>query len=277
MKSRSMDYLCCPACTNSLALKVTEELDSEVREGALECSHCKKNFEIKGGLANLLFPGRLKDSDICTQRSYDRRAQLYELRMRWGGLKLGIWQEFLVPARYRQILVDRLDLKINSSVLETGTGTGIALPIIARQIGKEGQLHGSDISPRMLESAQRKMKAKRIQAELLLANASYLPYRASMFDAILHIGGWNTFAEKERAMAEMHRVAKPGAKIVICDEGLSPNKEKSWMGRRILRHDIGGLYAMKPPKELVPENTEDLKVYYVWHDIYWVVEFRKTA
>jgi ubiquinone/menaquinone biosynthesis C-methylase UbiE len=171
--------------------------------------------------------------------------------------------------------VDRLVLEKDSSVLETGTGTGIALPGIARRIGKEGRLHGSDISEGMLKSAQKKMKAKGIRVELLLANASYLPYRSSMFDAILHIGGWNTFAEKRRAMDEMYRVAKPGGRIVICDEGLSPAKEESGMGRRILRHDIGGLYSMKPPKDLVPDNVQDVKVYHVWHDVYWVVEFRK--
>jgi uncharacterized protein YbaR (Trm112 family) len=272
-----MDYLCCPVCNGSFKLSTVEEKGADVIGGVLECYQCKRHFKITDGLPNLIFPERLEDSDICTQRSYDRRAPLYELRMRWGGLKLGIWQEFFMPARYRQILVDKLELRRNSSVLETGTGTGIALPGIAAQIGKEGKLHGSDISAGMLKSAQRKIRAKRIQAELLLANASYLPYRTSMFDAVLHIGGWNTFAEKKRAMEEMHRVAKPGAKIVICDEGLAPGKDKSWMGRRILRRDIGGLYAMKPPRELVPDNTDGLQVYYVWHDIYWVVEFRKGA
>jgi uncharacterized protein YbaR (Trm112 family)/SAM-dependent methyltransferase len=277
MQLRSMDYLCCPACNGSLKLNIVEELDTEVVGGVLECYQCKRHFEITDGLPNLIFPEKLEESDVCAQIGYDRSAELYDLRVRWGALKMGIWQEVFMLARSRQILVDKLELRRNGSVLETGTGTGLVLPGIAGQIGKEGQLHGSDISAPMLKVAQRKMGAKRIKAELLLSNASYLPYRTSTFDAVLQTGGWNTFAEKKRAMEEMYRVAKPGAKIVICDEGMSPGKKKTWMGRRILRRDKEGLYAMKPPRELVPDNTEGLKAYYIWHDIYWVVEFRKGS
>ena len=277
MQLQSMDYLCCPVCNGSFKLSIKEKVDAEVVGGALECSKCKRHFEITDGLPNLIFPETLEESDICAQTAYDRSAELYDLRIRWQALKMGIWDEAFMPARHRQTLVDKLELKSNSSVLDTSTGTGGFLPAIADQIGKEGQLHGFDISSKMLKVAQGKMRARRIQAGLLIANSSYLPYRTAMFDAVLHCGGWNTFAEKKRAMEEMHRVAKPGAKIVICDEGLAPGKENSRMGRRILSRDVEGVFSMKPPRELVPENTECLKAYYIWHDIYWVLEFKKSA
>lgn len=36
----------------------------------------------------------------------------------------------------------------------------------------------------------------------------------------------NVIGDKECAIKEMYRVAKPGAKIIIGDEGLAPGKEK---------------------------------------------------
>jgi hypothetical protein len=68
-------------------------------------------------------------------------------------------------------------------------------------------------------------------------------------------------------MEETYRVAKPGSKIVLCDEGLVPGR-KTWTGRRILKHDKRGLYSMQPPRELVPDNTKDVKVYWVWNGFY---------
>jgi ubiquinone/menaquinone biosynthesis C-methylase UbiE len=38
------------------------------------------------------------------------------------------------------------------------------------------------------------------------------------FDGVFHVGGINFFNNKEAAMAEMIRVAKPGARILIADE-----------------------------------------------------------
>ena len=90
------------------------------------------------------------------------------------------------------------------------------------------------------------------------------------------MGGWNTFGDKKRAMEEMVRVAKSGAKVVICDEGLKPGKEKTWIGRSILRRDKEGLYSMKPPVEFVPNSTEELNVYWNKSGITWVMEFRKS-
>lgn len=67
------------------------------------------------------------------------------------------------------------------------------------------------------------------------------------------------------------------SKIVICDEGLAPGKEKTWLGRLILKRDKHGLFTTKPPIEFVPDKTEDLRVYRVWHDVSWVIEFRKSV
>ena len=101
-----------------------------------------------------------------------------------------------------------------------------------------------------------------------------MPYRTAKFDAVLHVGALNNFGDKKRAIEEMHRIAKAGSKIVICDEGLDPSRHKTFFGRWILKRDPAP-FANKPPVELVPIGVEDLKVYWVWQRTFWVIEFRK--
>ena len=58
MKRKNVSVLKCPACgAGGLELsKATEENGVEVRSGKLECSSCKKPFEIRDGIPNLLPP-----------------------------------------------------------------------------------------------------------------------------------------------------------------------------------------------------------------------------
>jgi len=264
------DYLCCPACIGDLELRVEKQTKLEVVQGILECLSCKRRFEIKDGLANLTFPETLAESDLQQQKRFDREPS-YDFRPR--ALVLGIWDYALFETRARAKVVDGLELKRNASVLETGVGTGGNLPIIAKRTGKHAQLDGMDISSETLKAARRKMRRKGVQVTLAQGNASYLPYKAEKFDAVLHLGALNEFAEKKRAIEEMYRVAKPGGKIVICDEGLAPGKEKTLWGRWIL--SFISAYTNKPPVGLVPAGIEDLKVHWVWQGTAWVIEFRK--
>lgn len=271
MRLDSMDYLCCPACNGELQLTAEKQTGTEIMQGTLGCLSCERHFEIKEGLPNLIFPESLEESDFQNKMFHDQHAE-YEARPQF--FCLGIWKFALWETRARTQLINRLELKKNASVLETGVGNGPNLPIIARRIGKDGQLDGLDISFETLKVGRRKMKAKGIQVELIQGNASYLPYRTDKFDAVLHVGALNQFGDKRRAIEEMHRVAKPGSKIVMCDEGLAPGREKTLLGKRILKLSPV-LFAHKPPVEFIPKSIEVPKVYWVWQRTFWVIEFRK--
>ncbi|MBW1952463.1 MAG: methyltransferase domain-containing protein [Deltaproteobacteria bacterium] len=312
MHINSIDYLGCPACNNRLRLKVTEQDCYEIVHGVLECLSCNRHFEIKDGLPDLTFPESLADLDLQSQSMYDRREDsshgsnlsLANIRgflealgklvshkgrcpseagfgsllnfkfpdaIRFFGL--GIWEFALWETRARKQIIDRLELKKNDTVLETGVGTGQNLAIIAKQIGPDAQLDGMDLSSESLKVAHSKMRRRGIQVELVQGNASYLPYRTATFDAVLHMGAMDVIADQKRAISEMHRVAKPGAKIVISDEGLAPGKEKTWLGKWIL--NLSPVFAYKPPVEQVPAGIEDFQVDWVWQRTFWVMEFRK--
>ena len=275
MRLEALDYLCCPSCNGSLELDIQEEAENGVSSGTLDCVNCGQQYVISDGFPDLIFPKTLETSDMNAQKFYDVRSKRYDLRLRLSNIRWGRYEYIFMEKQVMKRLVKLLELRKNASVLDTGTGTGRYLPLIADHISTGGKLHGSDISPRMLEIAENKMKEKGIQAELLLANASYLPYRTSSFDAVFHNGGLNTFAKKKRAVEEMNRVAKPGGKIVICDEGISPEKQKTWLGKKIIKRDP--LYGTQPPVELVPERSENLRGYFSSTGLSWIIEFNKPG
>ncbi len=204
-------------------------------------------------------------------RQYKRIARTYDFTLRLLMLLPPgcMWE----PRARRRDLIAPLELELVGWVPEVGAGTGSNLPIIAAQIGKEGKLFALDLSPGMLAVAREKLARRRSEAELALDNAASLPYRDNMFEAVLHFGGINTFGDKGRAITEMIRVAKPGAKIVIGDGGPEPRKEKTRFGKWLLRQNR--LFSSTPPVQLIPQKVEVLGLRDIWRGMFYLLELRK--
>lgn len=155
-------------------------------------------------------------------------------------------------------MVDRLDLRPGHRVLEVSVGTGSNLPLMAAGVGAGGRLVGLDISRGMLGECRKKITRRGLSADLIEGEAAHLPFPDNAFDAVLHFGGINEFDDKKGAVEEMTRVAKPGAKIVIADEGLNPNKPAPLRTRLLAR--VIPLYDHTPPTELIPAGAREVNV-----------------
>jgi ubiquinone/menaquinone biosynthesis C-methylase UbiE len=139
-----------------------------------------------------------------------------------------------------------------------------------------------DISRGMLARANARTKRKWQNIELQRANASYLPYRENSFDAVMHVGGVNTFGDKRRALSEMVRVAKHNSRILVVDEGLSTRGQQTFLGKFLIK--TNALNRSKPPTALLPKNVKNIRV--SWDTIYfallnmswpfYIVEFEKA-
>ena len=70
-------------------------------------------------------------------------------------------------------------------------------------------------------------------------------------------------------------MAKPGAKAVLMDEGLAPDRERTLLGKYILM--CMKVFSNKPPVQHLPGGIEDLKVYWIYQGTFWVIEFRKKG
>lgn len=108
------------------------------------------------------------------------------------------------------------DLK-PKAILDVATGTG-DFAIQALTLSPE-KIIGVDISEGMLAVGKEKMKTRGIDQiiDLRYADSENLPFEENKFDAAIVAFGVRNFENLERGLAEMHRVIKPGGKVVILE------------------------------------------------------------
>jgi SAM-dependent methyltransferase len=100
--------------------------------------------------------------------------------------------------------------------LDVGCGLGTAVGEMADLVGEQGMAHGVDISEAMIaEAAVRRGDRKNVA--LSVGQAYALPQQDGTFDAVRMERVLLYVTEREKAVAEMMRVTKPGGRIVITD------------------------------------------------------------
>jgi ubiquinone/menaquinone biosynthesis C-methylase UbiE len=102
-------------------------------------------------------------------------------------------------------------------ILDVGCGTGRTLLQLARAL-PEQRYAGVDLSPFYLEHARR-LLADVPELSLACENAEALPFRDGWFDVVTTTYLFHELPAKarRRAMAEMHRVLRPGGLFVLED------------------------------------------------------------
>ena len=102
-------------------------------------------------------------------------------------------------------------------ILDVGTGTA-DFAIAATKLEK-AEIIGIDISEKMLEIGEKKVKSKGLQnkIQLQLADSENLPFENDCFDAITAGFGVRNFENLEKGLLEMNRVLKPGGQVVILE------------------------------------------------------------
>ena len=111
-------------------------------------------------------------------------------------------------------MAKRLDIKPGSIVLDVGTGTGVFIPFLLREIGKGGRIVALDFAEKMLRRARAKGFNGNI--DYLCADVTNIPLGNEIFDIIVCYSSFPHFQDKPGALAEMNRVIKRGGRLLIC-------------------------------------------------------------
>lgn len=130
-------------------------------------------------------------------------------------------------------LTDALEREVRAvgeRVLEPGAGTGrIARPLAERGI----RVTGVDIAPKMLEQFSTQMTTAHAPADLLMGDATRLPFRDASFTAVMACHLLHLVPEWRTAVAEMRRVLCPGGVILHHGEGESDRNRSPMMAAKI--------------------------------------------
>lgn len=107
-----------------------------------------------------------------------------------------------------------LDLQPEDDLLEVACGAGALLQRHATHVR---YVAGLDYSPMQVRFARKRL-ASRIAAgtaEVVLGDAAALPWPDGRFSAVVCLYGLELMPDPARALAEMHRVLRPGGRAVL--------------------------------------------------------------
>ena len=119
--------------------------------------------------------------------------------------------------RWRERAADLATVGPGDRALDVATGTGDLALALARRVGAEGEVVGSDFSEEMLAVARRKAGAAGAAITFEWGNALDLPYEDGRFDAATVGFGARNFSDLDRGLTEMARVVRPGGRVVVLE------------------------------------------------------------
>jgi demethylmenaquinone methyltransferase/2-methoxy-6-polyprenyl-1,4-benzoquinol methylase len=102
-------------------------------------------------------------------------------------------------------------------VLDIAGGTGDLSLAFAEKVGPTGRVVHTDINEAMLSEGRNRLLNRGVVLPTLVCDAEKLPFASESFDCVSVAFGLRNMTHKEWALAEMHRVLKPGGKLLVLE------------------------------------------------------------
>ncbi|AEB28277.1 bifunctional demethylmenaquinone methyltransferase/2-methoxy-6-polyprenyl-1,4-benzoquinol methylase UbiE [Francisella hispaniensis] len=120
---------------------------------------------------------------------------------------------------WKKQTIAKSGIRKGDNVLDLAGGTGDLAYKFCQMVGPQGKVILSDINSSMLEIGKEKLTNKGCvgNIEYVQANAECLPFPDNYFDCITISFGLRNVTDKEKALASMCRVLKPGGRLLVLE------------------------------------------------------------
>ena len=127
------------------------------------------------------------------------------------------WDErFYTPslASFLEKFVPQFGLESGQRVLDVGTGTGVLIPYLVKEVGSSGSVTAIDFSENMVQAC----KTKHSHLENVIVKVGDIEedtFPSESFDAVVCFGVFPHLKNKEKVLQNINRTLKSGGTLVI--------------------------------------------------------------
>lgn len=120
---------------------------------------------------------------------------------------------------WKRFTIDCSGVRRGQRVLDLAGGTGDLTAKFSRLVGETGEVVLADINSSMLKVGREKLRNRGIigNVSYVQANAEALPFPDNYFDCISIAFGLRNVTDKDKALASMFRVLKPGGRLLVLE------------------------------------------------------------
>ncbi len=197
---------------------------------------------------------RLDDKNRAIGAMFSAIAPRYDVLNRV--LSLG------VDRRWRRAAAARIPGRTGGRHLDVATGTADVALEIFRQRGKDTFVAGADISMEMMRIGREKAARAGIGGRMAFVRApgEALPFRDGAFDSASVAFGIRNVVDRERGLAEMCRVVRPGGRVIVLEFSL-PDATVIGAAYRFYFSKVlprlGGLVSRRSAYAYLPESVRE--------------------
>ncbi len=149
---------------------------------------------------------------------------------------------------WKAFTIRQANVRPGMKVLDIAGGTGDLALRFARQAGAAGEVWLTDINASMLTEGRNRMLDAGVLLPVALCDGEKLPFNDNRFDVVTVAFGLRNMTHKDKALAEMRRVTRPGGKVMVLEFSrvwapLAPLYDAysfnvlPWLGKRIAGDD----------------------------------------
>jgi demethylmenaquinone methyltransferase/2-methoxy-6-polyprenyl-1,4-benzoquinol methylase/phosphoethanolamine N-methyltransferase len=154
-------------------------------------------------------------------RKHEHAPQTTGITIRWARLYDVVTGTLLLGAERpsRDTALELAQVKPGDVVLDAGCGTGNLTLAAKARVGPDGEVHGIDAAPEMIDVARHKAARSGADIDFQVGLVEALPFPDSHFDVVLSRLMLHHLPEdlQPKALAEMRRVLKPGGRFLALD------------------------------------------------------------
>jgi demethylmenaquinone methyltransferase/2-methoxy-6-polyprenyl-1,4-benzoquinol methylase len=118
---------------------------------------------------------------------------------------------------WKAFAVRHAALRPGMKVLDIAGGTGDLARAFARRVGPDGEVWLTDINGSMLAVGRDRLLDEGLTLPVAQCDAERLPFASGRFDRVTVAFGLRNMTRKEAALREMHRVLKPGGRLLVLE------------------------------------------------------------